>query len=88
MLWFFLCGMAPALFVYCNTCIVMVLWSGSVVSLLYEAIYSSVCLCKVGGEREAFGAVQLSAANCNCRVPNTFVCRVLVSHIQTGMQLQ
>ena len=31
--------MAPALSVYC---IVMVVWSDSVVSLLYEAIYSSV----------------------------------------------
>ena len=36
---FFALYMAPALFVYC---IVTVVWSGSVVSLLYEAIYSSV----------------------------------------------
>ena len=64
-----LCGflalyMAPTLFVYC---IVMVVWSGSVVSLLYEAIYSGVSCARFEERvRESFGAVQLSAANCNC----------------------
>jgi len=52
----------------------MVLWTGSVVSLLYEAE-----LCKVE-ERESFGALQVSTANCNCWGPNTFVCGVWVSH--------
>jgi len=56
--------MAPALFAYC---IVMVVWSCSVVSLLYEAIYSSVSCTRFEERiRESFGSVQLSAANCNC----------------------
>jgi len=67
MLWFFLYGMVPALFVYCNKCIVMVLWSGSVVSLLYEAIYSSVSCARLEERvRESFVALGLSAANYNC----------------------
>jgi len=37
--------MGPAPFVYCT---VMVLWSGSVVSLLYEAIYSSMSCARLG----------------------------------------
>ena len=56
--------MAPALFVYC---FVMVVWSGPVVSLLYEAIYSSVSCARLEERvRESFGAVRLSASNCNC----------------------
>ena len=55
---------APALLVYC---FVMVVWSSSVVSLLYEAIYSGVSCARFEERvRESFGAVRLSAGNCNC----------------------
>jgi len=58
--------MACALFVYC---IVMVLWTGSVVSLLYEAIYSSVSCARLEERvRESFGLVQLSGVNYSCSV--------------------
>ena len=55
--------MVPALFV----CIVMVLWSSSVVSLLYDAIYYSRVSCvRFERVRElVFDAVQLPPANYN-----------------------
>ena len=34
--------------------------------LLYEAIYSSLSCARLRRELASFGAVQLSAANCNC----------------------
>ena len=59
----------PTLFVYC---IVKVVWTSSVVSLLYEAVYSSVSCARFERElrrvRESFGAVVVvplvDSANC------------------------
>ena len=44
----------------------MAVWSSSVVSLLYEAIYSSVSCTKMRRLESVLVAVLLSAANYNC----------------------
>ena len=57
-----------ALFVYCNAFIVMVLWTGCVVSL-YGTVYNSMSCARFERERERIGllvAVVLSVVNYNC----------------------